>query len=210
MNRFFRFALAGLLASLAIFAFTFDAAAAGRNGQGQNGNRSVATHAVPKAPATPAVTTSDGGEVWIGGDSIGVGIAKSANLPSTAKSGAFTSAVIKQLSSVPAGSTLYVSSGTNDAIWGRTQLKAVVNRIVKVAGSKSIKIVWIGPPKVYKGFDGSSKKLDIWMKSYMPTKNITYFALRTPEFSDRSIRTPDGIHFTAAGYALIVKGVFGP
>lgn len=208
MNRFFRFAFTGLLASLAIFAFTFDAAAAGR-GQGQNGNRSVATHAVPKAPATPAVTTSDG-EVWIGGDSIGVGIAKSAARPSVAKSGAFTSAVIKQLSLVPAGSTLYVSSGTNDAIWGRTQLKAVVNRIVKVAGSKNITIVWIGPPKVYKGFDRSSAKLDIWMKSYMPTKNITYFALRTPEFSDRSIRTPDGIHFTAAGYALIVKGVFGP
>lgn len=141
------------------------------------------------------------GAEYMLGDSIGVGIAQTGHMKSFAKVGAPTSAIIQQIKRVPNGSDVYISSGTNDAVAGKTELKSSVDAIFLYAKQHNIKVTWIGPPCVKTSWNYKAEKLEAWMHSYI--QNLGRYINLMSACS--MPRAKDGIHYTANGYATLYR-----
>lgn len=126
------------------------------------------------------------GQLFVAGDSIGVGIAQAARLPSVAKGSATTSALASQLRRVPAGSTVIVSIGTNDAIAGRAS--------ANLPSRPDLNLVYVGPPCVQTKWNGTQQRFAKFLATH--ARHIALPCLI-------STRAKDGVHFTGAGYAKL-------
>jgi hypothetical protein len=137
------------------------------------------------------------------GDSLGVGVGWASKLPSHAKISVSiqSGAILEQLRQARRGDTVFMSLGTNDAVSGALNVKGKVESIVKTANELGVKLVWIGPPCVMKSWDVNSGKLDSILREQLAGTSVTYVGMRSEGLCDRSIRAPDGVHFSMEGYS---------
>jgi lysophospholipase L1-like esterase len=145
----------------------------------------VLTVAFLAASATPVIAGGPS-KIYVAGDSIGVGIAKAAHLPSVARTSASASALGSQLRGVPVGSTVIISIGTNDAVAGRTN--------ARLPNRPDLNLVYVGPPCVKTKWNGTQLRFATFL-----ARNTRHIAL--PCLA--SARAKDGVHFTGAGYARL-------
>jgi len=143
--------------------------------------------------------------IFVGGDSLGVGVHLASKAPSVAKESVrITSNVpVSQVEAVPEGSTLFLSLGTNDAVGGVTKVQKNVDAILSAAASRNIRVVWLGPPCVFKTWDDSAKALDGVLAGIMAQNGVTYVSMRDDALCVRSLRAGDGVHFTMKGYRMM-------
>jgi hypothetical protein len=125
-------------------------------------------------------------KLYVAGDSIGVGIAEAAHLPSVASGSAPTSALAAQLERIPAGSTVIISTGTNDAVAGHDS--------AKLPTRSDLKLVYVGPPCVQTKWNNTQKRFAAFLAA-----NTRHIALPCLV----ATRAKDGVHFTGAGYATL-------
>jgi hypothetical protein len=152
----------------------------------------------------PSAAMAERGEVI--GDSIGVGVSWAAKLPSLAKNSVaiYNGGVIDQLRQSPRGATVFMSLGTNDAVGGALNVKKPVETIVSTADAQGVKLVWIGPPCVFKPWDESARKLDGILREELQGTQVTYVSMRgDPNICDHSVRAGDGVHFNMTGYTSL-------
>jgi hypothetical protein len=137
------------------------------------------------------------------GDSLGVGVGWASKLPSRAKISVSiqSGAILEQLRQAQRGDTVFMSLGTNDAVGGALNVKSRVDAIVETAEAQGIKLVWIGPPCVFKPWDDSSKKLDGILAEELTGTSVTYVSMRGDGICDHSVRAGDGVHFSMEGYS---------
>ncbi len=155
--------------------------------------------------ASVAMPVAARAESYVAGDSIGMGVGMASQLPSVA---AISIAIrgpkiIEQLRAVPAGSTVFLSLGTNDAVSNLVKGGADLDRLVAYAHEQRLKIYWIGPPCVLKPWDDSAKKLDESLRADLARTGITYVGMRAQALCDPAVRAKDGIHFTMTGYRMM-------
>lgn len=152
------------------------------------------------AALQPAMAT-----IYVGGDSLGVGVHLASKAPSVAKESVrITSNVpVNQIYQVPEGSTLFLSLGTNDAVGGVTKVQKNVDAILSAAADRKIRVVWLGPPCVFKTWDDSAKALDGVLAGIMAQEGVTYVSMRDDALCARSLRAGDGVHFTMKGYRMM-------
>jgi hypothetical protein len=150
--------------------------------------------------AASSVAARAGGEVI--GDSLGVGVGWASKLPSHAKISVSiqSGAILEQLRQAHRGDTVFMSLGTNDAVGGALNVKSKVDAIVKTADELGVKLVWMGPPCVYKPWESQSQKLDGILREELAGTSVTYVSMRSDGLCDRSVRAPDGVHFSMTGY----------
>jgi len=143
-------------------------------------------------------------DVRIIGDSIGEGVHLVTNLPSPANRfnvAIYTSFIFQQLREMPRGATVIMSLGTNDAVGGALDVEKRVEQIVAAADAQGVKLYWLGPPCVLKPWETYSKKLDEILAAQLAGTAVTYLSLQDPDYCERTLHAPDGVHFTMAGYA---------
>ena len=140
---------------------------------------------------------------YIAGDSHCVALAQIANLPSVARNGAPTREVVSQLRRLPAGATVIVCAGTNDAAARLAGFQTAVGAVLATAKAQNQKLIWIGPiraPAYW--WDGYSDQADTFLALTVPN----YVSMRAIGFPDKE---RSGFHLTPNGYArlwAIVKG----
>lgn len=132
--------------------------------------------------------------VYVAGDSIGVGIAQAAHLPSVAKEGAPMSRAAAQLAGVPMGAIVIVSLGTNDAVAGKTS--APIAPYEAIAKQRNLRLVWVGPPCMLTTWASTAAKFSAWLDRHVQ-HHIALPDCMTAQ------RAGDGIHFTMTGYARL-------
>jgi hypothetical protein len=154
--------------------------------------------------AAPAAALAD--DVHIIGDSIGEGLHLATGIPSPANRfnvAIYTGKALDQLKTVPKGSTVVMSLGTNDAVGGLTDQKAKVDSIVAAAEAQGVKLVWVGPPCVLTKWEDHAKALDANLASALKDTSVTFVSAQDAEFCAASLHAGDGVHFTMAGYAKL-------
>ena len=149
-------------------------------------SRFLALAAVFLAAGVATADADSSSRVYVAGDSIGVGIAEAAHLPSVASGSAPTSALAAQLERIPPGSTVIVSTGTNDAVAGHDS--------AKLPTRADLKLVYVGPPCVQTKWNDTQQRFAAFLAAN--TRHISLPCLV-------ATRTKDGIHFTGAGYATL-------
>ena len=100
--------------------------------------------------ASPAQAAS-----YVLGDSLGLGVATVARIKNLSRLSVHIrgSKAVEQFAQVPAGSTVFLVLGTNDAHGSITRLDKSIDNIVNVAARKRITLVWMGPPCVRTSWD---------------------------------------------------------
>lgn len=143
--------------------------------------------------------------IYVGGDSLGVGVHLVSKAPSVATESVriMSKAPVSQIANVPAGSTLFLSLGTNDAVGGVPAVEKSVDAILTAAAARNIRVVWLGPPCVFKSWDDSARALDGVLAGIMARQGVTYVSMRDDALCSRSLRAGDGVHFTMKGYRMM-------
>ena len=139
------------------------------------------------------------------GDSLGVGVSMAAGVPRLAhNSVAIRSAdALDQIKRTPAGTVAFISLGTNDAVGSISGVEPGIDRIVDTAKSAGVKLVWIGPPCVFKPWNSNVEKLDGILKRRLAAGPVSYVSMADSAICDRSLRAGDGVHFNMRGYAML-------
>ena len=141
-------------------------------------------------------------EAFIAGDSICVGLAQASGLKSVARTGAPTREVVSQLRRLPAGATVIVCAGTNDAAARLNGFQASVDAALAEAINRRQRIIWVGPVSSTLWWDSYSDKAD----TLLALKIGNYVSMRAVKWAANET---SGYHLTPKGYArlwAIVKG----
>jgi hypothetical protein len=157
---------------------------------------------------TAAALSPAAASIYVGGDSLGVGVGMASRAPSVARESVRITSdknklAIGQIGRVPSGSTLFLSLGTNDAVGGVLKVQKDVDAIVGAAQARGIKLVWLGPPCVFKTWDDSARALDSVLAGILAQDGVTYVSMRDSSLCSRSLRAGDGVHFTMKGYRMM-------
>jgi hypothetical protein len=104
---------------------------------------------------------------------------------------------------VPDGSTLFLSLGTNDAVGGVLKVQDSVSAILAAAADRNIRVIWLGPPCVFKDWDDHARALDGVLSGLLAQQGVTYVSMRDDALCSRSLRAKDGVHFTMRGYRMM-------
>jgi hypothetical protein len=153
--------------------------------------------------ALPSAAMAEQAEII--GDSLGVGVSWAAKFPSLAKNSVeiHGGQILEQIRQLPRGTTAFMSLGTNDAVGGAVDVKKPVQDILAAAKAQDVKLVWLGPPCVFKPWDVSSKKLDEVLHDELAGTGVIYVSMRGSDICDRSLRGAEGVHFNMAGYTMM-------
>jgi lysophospholipase L1-like esterase len=151
----------------------------------------------------PAAARAAGTAVVLG-DSIGVGVSMASGLPRLARTGVSLRGddILTQIRQAPRGATAYVSLGANDAASSLDAVPARVGRILAAAQDRDLRVVWIGPPCVRRGWNRKSQALDALLQSRLAGRAL-YVSAAEPRFCEARIKAGDGVHFTMKGYAAL-------
>jgi len=138
------------------------------------------------------------------GDSIGVGISMAGHVPRLAHNSVTirSADALSQLKRVPHGSVAIISLGTNDAVGSIKGVESGIDKIVAVAMSEELHVVWVGPPCVRKDWNKNVVKLDEILKSRLAGK-ISYVSAADAALCDGGLRAGDGVHFNMRGYSML-------
>ncbi|MEA2855825.1 MAG: hypothetical protein QOH98_146 [Methylobacteriaceae bacterium] len=139
------------------------------------------------------------------GDSLGVGVSMAAGVPRLAhNSVAIRSAdALEQIKRTPQGTVAFISLGTNDAVGSINNVEPGIDRIIDTAKSAGVKLVWIGPPCVFKPWNSNVEKLDGILKRKLASGPVAYVSIADSAVCDKSLRAGDGVHFNMRGYAML-------
>jgi hypothetical protein len=139
------------------------------------------------------------------GDSIGEGVAQASGLKGLAHVSVHIRGprALEQISQTPAGSTVFLVLGTNDADGSIANLDRHIDNILQAAARKSIKLVWIGPPCVRKSWDSRARELDGILSAKLAAKSVQYVSMRDERLCSGSLQEPDGVHLKMKGYAYM-------
>ncbi len=144
---------------------------------------------------------------FVAGDSLGVGVSWASKLKSVAKlsvSIRANSIPVQQIAEAAPGTTVFLSLGTNDAVGNIDGLEGGIDKIVKAAAAAKVNLVWMGPPCVFKPWDKNAIALDAELKAALKdVPGVVYVSMRDPKLCDRSVRAPDGVHFSMRGYGYM-------
>lgn len=147
---------------------------------------------------TPAFAASG----IIVGDSLGVGISAASGLRNLAKNSVTIrgSRVIEQLREVPAGTLVFMSLGTNDAVGPVKGIEKSIDKVVRTARAARLRLVWLGPPCVSKAWDKNARQLDGILRERLAGTGVVYVSMRDESICSPSVRAGDGVHFNTQGY----------
>jgi hypothetical protein len=138
------------------------------------------------------------------GDSIGVGISMAGHVPRLAHNSVTirSADALSQLKRVPHDSVAIISLGTNDAVGSIKGVESGIDKIVAIAKSEDLHVVWIGPPCVRKDWNKNVVKLDEILKTRLAGK-IPYVSAADSALCEGDLRAGDGVHFNMRGYSML-------
>jgi hypothetical protein len=150
------------------------------------------------------VSQSHASEAVVIGDSIGVGISMAGHVRRLAHNSVTIGSAdaLSQLRRVPHDSVAIISLGTNDAVGSIKGVENGIDKIVAVAKSEDLHVVWVGPPCVRKAWNKNVVKLDEILKQRLEGK-IPYVSAADSAICDGDLRAGDGVHFTMRGYSML-------
>jgi hypothetical protein len=139
------------------------------------------------------------------GDSLGMGVAMVSGLPRLARLSVPIrgTRAISQINQVPAGSTAFMSLGTNDAVGSIKGLDKHIDNIAHAARNRGVALVWIGPPCVKKDWNTRSRQLDQILQSRLSGTSVRYVSMHDSAFCNGGFHAGDGVHLNGKGYALM-------
>lgn len=138
------------------------------------------------------------------GDSIGVGISMAGHVPRLAHNSVTirSADALSQLKRVPHDSVAIISLGTNDAVGSIKGVESGIDKIVSIAKSEDLHVVWVGPPCVRKAWNKNVVALDGILKERLAGK-IPYVSAADTALCDGELRAGDGVHFNMRGYSML-------
>jgi lysophospholipase L1-like esterase len=148
----------------------------------------------------------------VAGDSLGEGVTYASHLPSFAERSVSirSGAAVAQIERATPGTTVFLSLGTNDSVAvgnASINVRALdggIQRIVDAAAKAQVHLVWLGPPCVFKPWNKNAVALDAHLKDVLGTAGVLYVSMQDePRLCERSVRAPDGVHFSMTGYHLM-------
>lgn len=140
------------------------------------------------------------------GDSLGVGVSWAAKPPLTLAKNSVAihgGAILEQIRRLPRGVTAFMSLGTNDAVGGAVDVRKPVQDILAAAAARDVKLVWLGPPCVFKSWDKYARELDANLREQLKGTSVRYVGMQDADICNRSLRGREGVHFNMAGYTLM-------
>jgi hypothetical protein len=148
-------------------------------------------------PAAPAQATA-----YVLGDSLGVGVAEVAHVKGLARNSIHIRGpkALQQIAQIPAGSTVFLVLGTNDANGSIARLDKSIDDIVRAAEAKNITLVWMGPPCVRKSWDTRARELDLILREKLADTSVRYVSMRDDQMCSGALHEPDGVHLKMKGY----------
>ena len=148
-------------------------------------------------PVVPAQATA-----YVLGDSLGVGVAEVAHVKGLARISVHIRGpkALAQIAQTPAGSTVFLVLGTNDANGSIARLDKSIENIVHAAEKKNITLVWIGPPCVRKSWDTRARELDGILREKLADTSVRYVSMRDDQMCSGALHEPDGVHLKTKGY----------
>ena len=157
------------------------------------------------AAVLAAFSTAQAAPGIILGDSLGVGVSMAAGVPRLAHNSVAIrgSDALEQIKRTPQGTVAFISLGTNDAVGSISNVEAGIDRIIDTAKSSRVKLVWIGPPCVFKPWNTKVEKLDGILKRKLSSGPVSYVSMADSAVCDKSLRASDGVHFNMRGYAML-------
>ena len=153
-----------------------------------------------------ALPTAAMAEYAVIGDSLGVGVNWAAKFRlSLARNSVAIhgGAILEQIRQLPPGTTAFMSLGTNDAVGGAVDVRKPVQDILAVAAQRAVKLVWLGPPCVFKSWDKYAKQLDAKLRDQLKGTSVKYVSMQDADICNPSLRGKEGVHFTMAGYTVM-------
>jgi hypothetical protein len=152
------------------------------------------------------------GAALVAGDSLGEGVTYASHLPSVATRSVSIrgGTAVEQIQGATPGTTVFLSLGTNDSVAvGNASidvrgLDGGIQRILDAAAKAQVHLVWMGPPCVFKPWNKNALALDAHLKDVLAPAGVLYVSMQDDErLCDRSIRAPDGVHFSMTGYHVM-------
>jgi hypothetical protein len=101
---------------------------------------------------------------------------------------------------VRAGSTVFMSLGTNDAVGPVKGIEKSIDNVVQAAKAARVKLIWLGPPCVSKAWDKNAAELDGILRVRLKGSGVVYVSMRDQNICSPSVRSSDGVHFNMQGY----------
>lgn len=140
------------------------------------------------------------------GDSLGVGVKLASGHAGPARLSQFirNDQILSQISQVPNGATAILVLGTNDSVGSVKGLEKNIDNIVRAVQQRGIKLVWVGPPCVFKAWDHNSRDLDVMLEQRLASTSIKYVSIRSDaELCSGRYTGGDGVHLNMTGYAML-------
>jgi lysophospholipase L1-like esterase len=149
-------------------------------------------------PVAPA-----GAAAYVLGDSLGLGISQAAKLKNLSKLSVHIRGpkAVHQFAHIPAGSTVFLSLGTNDAHGSIARLDKSIDAIVRAAERKNAKVFWMGPPCIRRTWDSRARELDAILHAKLANTSIHYVSMRDDLMCSGALHAGDGVHLKMKGYA---------
>lgn len=153
----------------------------------------------------PLARAADAPLYCFAGDSLANGMAISApervkqSSVNVARDGARTEALAAQLAGCPIGATVFVSSGTNDAVHfvfdrDLPRFERAMNNAIAVADKQKQRLVWYAPPRVSFAWDRNAQIISNQIEIVLRLTDHHFVQTRHIEWP-RSYRARDGVHF---------------
>jgi hypothetical protein len=149
--------------------------------------------------AWPSVASA---AVYVLGDSIGEGIAAASGLKGLAHQSVriHSPQALAQIAQVPAGSTVFIVLGTNDAVGSVKKIEKSIQAIVKAGERKQLTMIWLGPPCVRTSWDKNARELDEILRAELAATSVKYVSMRDARTCSSAFHGADGVHATMSGY----------
>lgn len=143
-----------------------------------------------------------GATAYVLGDSIGEGVAIASGLKGLARISVHIrgAKALEQINETPAGSTVFIVLGTNDADGSIKNIDKSIDAIVAAAERKHLTMIWMGPHCVRKSWDARSRELDEILRTRLAKTQVKYVSMRDPRLCSGAFHASDGIHLKMSGY----------
>jgi hypothetical protein len=140
---------------------------------------------------------------YVLGDSLGVGVSAVAHVKGFARNSIHIRGrkALEQFAQVPAGSTVFLVLGTNDANGSIARLDKSIANILRIVQAKNITLVWMGPPCVRKSWDSRARELDAILRDKLADTGVRYVSMRDDAMCSGEFQDRDGVHLKTKGYA---------
>ena len=140
---------------------------------------------------------------YVLGDSLGLGVSRAGHLKNLSKISIHIRGrkMQEQIAQTPAGSTVFLVLGTNDANGSIAKLDKHIDDIVRAMEKKNITLVWLGPPCVRQPWDTRARDLDATLRERFANTAVRYVSMRDDAMCSGVFHERDGVHLKTKGYA---------